>query len=94
MDVAVYKPREDVIVESFFGYFNPLNKAVKCDFSGVISDNSSHLIEPYFSHKSSISFRYWLDYQKHIKYIYQIFSEYCQISIDIIWYKYMHIKKV
>jgi hypothetical protein len=61
---------------------------------GVYPDNSSHLIEPYFSHKSSISFRYWLDYQKHIKYIYQIFSEYCQISIDIIWYKYMHIKKV
>jgi hypothetical protein len=60
----------------------------------IKSDNSSHLIEPYFAHKSSISFRYWLDYQEHTKHIYHIFSGYCQISIDIIWYKYMHIKKV
>ena len=63
-------------------------------FQGIFSGNSSHLIEPYFAHKSSISFGYWLDYQVHTKHLYHIFSGYCQISIGIIWYKYMHIKKV
>jgi hypothetical protein len=42
MDVAVYKSWEDVIVEVFFGYFNPLNKMVKCDFSGIIF-SSDHI---------------------------------------------------
>ena len=40
-------------------------------------DNSIYLIEPYFTHKSSISFRYWLDCQVHTKHIYHIFSRYC-----------------
>jgi len=61
-----------------------MGKRWSCQEIVVLSDNSSQHIEPYFTHKNSISLRYWLDYRVHTTHTYQIFSAYCQIGIEII----------
>jgi hypothetical protein len=71
-----------------------ISLSVFCKILHVITDNSSQYIEPYFIHKNNISLGHWLDYLEPTHHAYQIFSAYCQIGIDIIWYKYLPIKKV